>query len=175
MWCWFSSNWSVIATGELFFLIKTNMNFSSWFFMVNVKLNLQRKRYVQSRRVNLIFLRFMLKISCYKIKTQSLKWTNSPRQNQMGKKEKFCLQITTAQIGLTTQERQNQVKKKGKVLPSDNNSSHTNDKTGKKIKKWRFFPHGDKSDYTREWVRNNKRTRVSSGFCFRNCEIVQYD
>ena len=35
--------------------------------------------------------------------------------------------------------------KKGKVLLSDNNSSHTNDKIGKKIKKLRFFPHGDKS------------------------------
>ena len=52
----------------------------------------------------------------------------------------------TAQIGLTTRERQNQVKKKGKILPSDNNSSHTSDypretelaepgeKTGKKLK-----------------------------------------
>ena len=100
------------------FLIQKNMAFSSRLFMVNVELNLQRKRYVQSKRVNLILLRFMLKLVCSKIKT-SLKWTNFPRETEPDekkkkKKERFCLQITTAQIGLTTQERQNQVKKKGR-------------------------------------------------------------
>ena len=73
----------------------------------------------------------MLKISCYKIKTQSLKWTNSPRQNQMGKKEKFCLQITTAQIGLTTQERQNQM---SRVTKPD-----------EKLRKYWFFHYWDKT------------------------------
>ena len=59
--------------------------------------------------------------------TAQIGLTTQERQNQVEKRERFCLQITTAQIGLTTQERQNQVKKKGKVLPSDNNNPHTTD------------------------------------------------
>ena len=35
------------------------MGFSSRFFKVNKKLNLQRKRYVKSRQVNLILSRFI--------------------------------------------------------------------------------------------------------------------
>ena len=57
-WCWFSSKWLVISTGELIFLMKTNMAFSSRFFKVNEKLNLQRKRCIKSRQVNLILSRF---------------------------------------------------------------------------------------------------------------------
>ena len=60
--------------------------------------------------------------------------TDYPRETEPGeKRERFCLEITTAQTELTTHERQNQMEKKGEVLPSDNNNSHTNDKTGKKI------------------------------------------
>ena len=78
--------------------------------------------------------------------------TTQERQNQVEKKERFCLHITTFQIGLTTQERQ-QGEKKGKVLHSDNISPNwsgypretepveSGDKTGRKKKKYWFFPH----------------------------------
>ena len=98
--------------------------------------------------------------------------TDYPREAEPNEKKRKVLPSDNNSPNKTDYPRETEPgEKKGKVLPSDNNSSHTNDKTGKKIKKWRFLPHGDKSDYTR----NNKRTRVSSGFYFRNCEIVQYD
>ena len=64
---------------------------------------------------------------CLQIATAQIGLTTQERQNQVKKKQRFCLQIATAQIGLTTQERQNQVKKKAKVLASDSNSPNMTD------------------------------------------------
>ena len=77
--------------------------------MVNVQWNLQREKIKTSK----LCCDSYSKLFCHKVKTHSLKWSNSPWETEPNKKkERFCLQITAAQIGLTTQERQNQVKKK---------------------------------------------------------------
>ena len=74
------------------------MGFSSRFFKVNEKLNLQRKRYVKSRQVNLTLSRF-IRLLQDKNAQSEMKQLSEKKKNY-----RFCLQTTTAQIGLTTQE-----------------------------------------------------------------------
>ena len=77
-------------------------------------------------------------ISFYKIKTHSLKWTNSPRETEPDwkkkkkkKKEWKVLPSDNNSPNRTEYPRKTEPgEKKGKVLPSDNNSPYSTDYPG---------------------------------------------
>ena len=83
------------SPGELIFLVKTNMGFSSRFFKVNEKLNLQRKRYVKSRQVNLTlsrFIRLLHKKCVIEKSTQSVQVLNDTPVSLESNAVEICLE-----------------------------------------------------------------------------------